>query len=215
MLFAALPEEMRDTLRSGSPPVSFAAGQIIQQRGDEADGFYLIDSGSVSVGQFLPDGEFRAVAVLGPGDSWGELAMFARRPRIVDAVARSKTVVRHIRSAAFDAALRDDPATSRALLGALSFQLQELLDVTAGIRSGSSRARVAGLLVTYAGDEVPDAPIALSQQEIAELLGLSRATVNAALRKFEQRGLINRRYGRIEMLDLDGLRLASLRLSGG
>ena len=199
MLFAALPEPLQDELRDGARPAAIASGQIIQQRGDTADGFYLIEEGSVSVGQFLPDGEFRAVAVLGPGDSWGELAMFAHRPRVVDAIARSRAVVRHIRESAFEAALRDDPAASRALLGALSTQLQELLDVTASIRSGSAKARVAGLLVTLAGGEDLGAPIALSQQEFGELLGLSRATVNAALRDYEARGLVVRQYGKIEL----------------
>ena len=210
MLFSALPESVRDELKAGSPARSFDAGQIIQQRGEEASGFWLIASGSVAVGQFLASGEFRAVAVLGPGDSWGELAMFAGRPRVVDALARTDCSLHHIRAPAFEAALAQEPAAMRALLGALSTQLQEMLDVTAGIRSGSARARVAGLLATLTGADAPPVTIGLSQHELAELLGLSRMTVNSALREFEQIGQIRRMYGRIEVVDRSGLELAAL-----
>ena len=87
MLFSALPDQVQQELRDQSPLRSFDDGQLIQQRGDAPKGFWLIDQGSVAVGQFLRDGEFRGVALLGPGDSWGELAMFAERPRVVDAIA--------------------------------------------------------------------------------------------------------------------------------
>ena len=88
MLFSALPPDMRSELRINASSRTFSDGQMIQQRGDEADGFWLVETGSVAVGQFLIDGEFRAVGLLGPGDSYGELALFSGRPRVVDAVAR-------------------------------------------------------------------------------------------------------------------------------
>ena len=72
MLFASLDRasgasETRARLRE------FADGQIIQQRGQVADGFWLIEEGAVMVGQFGRDGDFRAVALLGraiPMASW-------------------------------------------------------------------------------------------------------------------------------------------------
>ena len=210
MLFSALPKTVQQELRLASPPRSFADGQIIQQRGDTASGFWLIASGSVAVGQFLASGEFRAVAVLGPGDSWGELAMFAGRPRVVDAVARTGCNLHYIRASEFETALAQDPAAMRALLGALSTQLQELLDVTAGIRSGSAGTRVAGLLATLSSGRDLPAAIDLTQHELAELLGLSRMTVNSSLRSYEQLGYVRRAYGRIEIVNREGLELAAL-----
>ena len=80
MLFETLDTALQAHLIKGSTEREFGDGQIIQQRGDVADGFWLIQQGAVTVGQFLPDGEFRAVALLGPGDSYGELAVFSGRP---------------------------------------------------------------------------------------------------------------------------------------
>lgn len=210
MLFSALDQDVREELRGGAPLRKFATGQLIQQRGDDADGFWLIESGSVAVGQFLPDGEFRGVALLGPGDSYGELALFSGRPRVVDAVARKATEARFVRGAAFEAALAENPVAMRQLLGAISRQLQELLDIVAGIRRGTAASRIAGMLVNLAGGVEGPIMLSVTQQELAELLGLTRATVNSALGDLARGGLIERGYGKLTVLDPAALRLASL-----
>lgn len=148
--------------------------------------------------------------MLGRGDSWGELAIFAKNSRVVDGLARSRCVLRFIRANAFEGALAQNPLAMRTLLGALSAQLQESLDINAGIRSGSARARVAGLLATLSGKAPLPAAVDMSQHELAELLGLSRMTVNSALRDYERDGYLRREYGRIEVLDRAGLARAAL-----
>lgn len=210
MMFAALPEQLRGRLRSAARLRRFNDGQLIQQRGDPAHGFWLIEEGAVAVGQFLPQGEFRAVALLGPGDSYGELALLSGRPRIVDAVARGPAVVRQIDGAAFERELLADPAATRLLLGAMATQLQEVLDQLAGMRRGTTVARAAALLGNLAGDEEASGQVTLTQHELADLLGVSRATANAALRALDRAGLVRRSYGAIEVPDIARLRAASL-----
>ncbi|MEM7700672.1 MAG: Crp/Fnr family transcriptional regulator [Pseudomonadota bacterium] len=202
MLFAALEAELKTMLVTSSPLRRFDDGQLIQQRGTQADGFWLIEQGSASVGQYLVNGEFRAVAVLGLGDSFGELAVFAGTPRVVDAVARGEARLRFIARHRFLAALEDYPASSRALLGALSTQLQNTLDQLAGLRRGSNPARLAGLLLNLAG--AGDAS-RITQQELAELLGVTRVTANAALRMLENAGAVERGYGTIQIRNKDTL----------
>ena len=202
MLFAALEPALKDRLIAASPARAFNDGQMIQQRGTSPDGFWLIEQGSVRVGQYLVDGEFRAVAVLGSGDSYGELAVFAGTPRIVDAVSRGISRVRFISAAAFLPALAQYPDSSRALLGALSAQLQDSLDQLAGLRRGSNPARLAGLLMNLAANSESTR---VTQQELAELLGVTRATANAALRTLEEGGAIERGYGAITVKDRGSL----------
>ena len=207
MLFAALEPELQDRLRATSPMRHYDDGQFLQYRGDRADGFWLIEEGTVRVGRYLPDGEFRAVALLGPGDSYGELALFAATPRVVDALSRGRSEVRFIEGGAFLRALEDFPVSSRALLGALSHQLQDTLTLLAGLRRGTNPVRLAGLLVNMARE---GAQVAVTQQEIAELLGVTRATANAALRDLERRGLVERGYGSVTVRDAEGLSLCAL-----
>ena len=205
MLFSALDSGLQAHLIRISREREFADGQIIQQRGDAADGFWLIEQGAVRVGQFLPDGEFRAVALLGPGDSYGELAVFSGKPRIVDAISRGESHLRLIAARPFLDALGNYPASSRALLGALSEQLQDTLSILAGLRRGTNPERLAGLLATMAGEEPGPAGVTITQQELADLLGVTRATANAALRELQQRRLGERGYGTIRIPDRDAL----------
>jgi CRP-like cAMP-binding protein len=162
------------------------------------------------VGQFLPGGDFRAIALLVAGDSYGELAVFSGRPRIVDAVSRGPSTLWLIAARPFLQALDNYPSSTRALLGALSRHLQDNLSLLAGLRRGTNSARMAGLLATLAGEDAGEASVAITQQELADLLGVTRATANAALRELQGRKLIERSYGAIVIPDRDQLALASL-----
>lgn len=210
-MFASLPVMLRERLRSTASPRRFGDGQIIQQRGDPARGFWLIEEGAVAIGQFLPEGEFRAVALLGPGDSYGELALLAGRPRIVDAVARGPAVLRQIDGTAFEREMMMHPEAMRTLLGVIASQLQEVLDLLAGLRRGTTVARAAALLANLAGEGHGPQRATLTQHELADLLGVSRVTANAALRTLERAGLIQRKYGTIEVPDVVRLRAVSLK----
>lgn len=211
MLFAALDRDARSFLLARSRRMQFAANQIIQQRGDHPHGVWLIERGAVTVGRFLPSGEFRGLALLGEGDSYGELALLANRPRAVDAIARHSTTMRFIPARAFFGLIEINPQAMQSMLGALARQLQELLDQIAGIRRGTSVARTAGLLANLAPGNWPtETRIEISQQEVADLQGMTRATANKALAALETRGLIKRGYGKIEVLRLDELRLAAV-----
>ncbi len=201
MLFGALEPELQAILRGRYPARVFADGQMIQFRGDEADGFWLIEEGVVRVGQFLADGDFRAVAVLGPGDSYGELALFAARPRVVDAISRGQSRLRFIPGGPFLEALDAHPASNRALLGALSHQIQELLTLVTGLRQGNNPARMAGLIANMAREGSGTNALAITQQELAELMGITRATANATLRELERLGLVRRGYGKLHVPD--------------
>ncbi|WP_394730511.1 Crp/Fnr family transcriptional regulator [Altererythrobacter sp. GH1-8] len=201
MLIEVLDPALQAHLIRGGRVRSYSNGEIIQQRGEAADGFWLIEEGAVMVGQFMRDGEFRAVALLGAGDSYGELAVFSGRPRIVDAVSRGESKVRFIAAKPFLDALGNYPVATRKLLGALSAQLQDTLAQLAGLRRGTNPERLAGLLATMADRAGQVATVRATQQELAELLGVTRATANAALRELERQGLVRRGYGTIEILD--------------
>lgn len=206
MLFAALPADVQRFLREQSSVRHFDDGQIIQQRGDEGDGLWLIEEGAGTIGQFQPDGTFRGVARLGPGDSWGELAVLTRTPRAVDAVSRGESKVRFIRASLFEGVIANRPDAMRPMLAALAAQLQEAIGLLAGQRKDSELGRVAEMLATMAGEGERPAAIAVRQDELAELLGLTRATVNTALRQLQARGLIERGYGAISVHDAAALR---------
>ncbi|MFC4295951.1 Crp/Fnr family transcriptional regulator [Novosphingobium tardum] len=181
----------------------FDDGATIQQQGDEGDGFWLVVSGRVVVCRFAETGDVTVFAVLGPGDLFGELAYFAQVPRQVDAVAEGNVELSWIGAALVDRLLADEPAFAQWLLRSLAHQLRTALDRVDRDRRLSAHARLARVLSDIA---VRDGPaITATQQDLADLVGVSRVTTGQALARFAESGLIERGYGRITLCDPVGL----------
>ncbi|ABC64903.1 Cyclic nucleotide-binding [Erythrobacter litoralis HTCC2594] len=201
-LFGLLDESLREALRAAAPERRFAPGQVIQQRGEATSGFWVIERGAVVVGQYLESGDFRAIAHLGERDSYGELAWLAGRTRVVDAVARTECSLRWIEGARFEAALANNPSAMRQLLSGLAEELQEMIDLVAGQHGGRGLNRIAHFLRNLSAT---GPVIAMGQQELGDLAGVTRATANAALKTLEQAGCIERGYRRIVVKDRERL----------
>lgn len=207
-LLAGLDEARLAPFLERAVPKSFAARQVIQQRGEEAAGCWIIRSGGVRLGQFRPDGKFIVLSLLGPGESWGELALLRCAPRVVDAVATEATELLWVEAARFDAVLEQHPETMRDLLRLLGDQLQFSLETLVAIRGEGAESRMAALLASLGSH---GAPLRLTQQDLSELAGLSRMTTFGLLKEWEAAGLIRRSYGTITVCDPAGLRLLSTR----
>lgn len=205
-VFDGLPPAAQAALRAAGRRRDFADGQLIQHRGDDGGGFWVIELGRARVGQFDAHGAFNAVVLLGPGDSFGELAVLAGRPRVVDAVAMGPSTLMFVPAAALDRVLVEDPLALRGIVAALAEELQESLDLLMVLRRSHGAERVARTLATLARDRPGPARIGIGQQELADLVGTSRMTVSTILARLEGQGLVKRGYGWIEVLDGPGLR---------
>lgn len=201
-LFGLLDNDQRDRLLCEAPLRQFIAGQLVQHRGEISSGFWLIESGAVVVGQFLEGGEFRAIAHLEPGDSYGELAWLTGRARVVDAVARIPSGLRWLEGARFEKVLTARPAAMRRVIAGLAEELQEMIDLVAGHRGGGGPTRIAHFLYNLSAS---GPVVALSQEELGNLAGVTRATTNASLKTLEEIGCIERGYRRILVIDREVL----------
>jgi len=177
----------------------FAPGAMIQQQGDSGDGFWLIETGSVTICRFGREGELTVYAVLGAGVLFGELAYFAGVPRQVDAVAESEATLVRIGPAQIDHLLESRPDFARWLLRSLAGQLRAALNRIEGDRNLSAEERLARALAAMADSQGSE--IATTQQHLADLIGVSRITAGQVLAKLETDGLIKRSYRRIAVLD--------------
>ena len=83
--------------------------------------------------------------------------------------------------------------------------------ILAGLRRGTNPQRLAGMLATMAGEAAGPASVTITQQELADLLGVTRATANAALGDLQKRRLIERGYGTIRIPDRDALAAHAMR----
>ncbi|WP_338467021.1 Crp/Fnr family transcriptional regulator [Novosphingobium sp. ZN18A2] len=200
-LFAQLPPDAQARLRGPAPRRRFADGELVQQRGDESAGFWLIERGQVRLGQFSQHGTFSAVSQVGPGDSFGELALLAGRRRIVDGYAVGQAELLWIDGPSYEAELAADPAAMRKQLATLSIELQEFIDFVAILQRGDAGARIAHFLANLSRDKSLPCAVRMTQQDLAELVGATRMTVSTVLARLEANGAIRRGYRVIEVTD--------------
>lgn len=194
---------LADLLLSEGTLCHFAAGAMIQQQGDEGNGFWLIRSGTVTLCRFTPDGNVTVFGVLGPNDLFGELAYFAGVSRQADALAESDAKLVRIGAPLIERLLATEPEFAHWLLKSLSNQLRVALDRIEEDRQLPAEQRMVRLLTEMARRD--DKAIAVSQQTLGELIGVSRITAGQVLRSLARRGLIRLDYRRVTIPDPDRL----------
>lgn len=175
-------------------PVEFPRGHVVFNEGEPGDRLYIILSGKVKVGRRSPDGRENLQMIMGPSDMFGELSVFDPGPRI-----SSATTVTEVRAVTMDRdALRswiaDRPQIAEQLLRVLARRLRRTNNNLADLIFTDVPGRVAKQLLQLAqrfGTQEAGAVRVthdLTQEEIAQLVGASRETVNKALADFAQRG---------------------------
>lgn len=201
----ALPEDIRRRLLDHGRSRPFVKGELIQQRGDTGREFWHIQSGSVQIGRYSVDGKLNIFAVLGPGESFGEQAFLGEFPRMVDAIAGSDTILIRIGEAELQAAIASDARVARILLKAMAHMVQQAFDLIEAGRNLSTVERVTQALLRLCDDGAHDCMVDVTQQELADLVGVSRVSLGKALTRLEAVGLIERCYGRINVRDRNAL----------
>ena len=174
----------------------FAAGRAIFHEGDPGDRVYIIVSGKVKISLRGPGGRTNLRAIMGPADVFGELAVFDPGPRTCTATAITDARMVWLDRATLRAWMARWPAIAEQLLQVLSRRLRNTDDEVIDLVSSDVGARIARQLLLLAkrfGSPEGDALRVvheLSQDEMAQLVGADRTSVNRALRRFAGRGWI-------------------------
>ena len=211
-LFAALePEEQRE-LRSQMVEVRLGRGQTLFNEGDPGDRLYVVAEGKVKLGRTAGDGRENLLAVMGPGEMFGELSLFDPGPRTAAATAVTDTTLRGLGHADLQPWLTEHPQVAVHLLAALARRLRRTNEAMADLVFSDVPGRVAKALLDLANrfgvpaDDGLRVTHDLTQEELAQLVGASRETVNKALADFAGRGFLRLEGRGVVILDLERLR---------
>ena len=203
-ILAGIPEDdARRVLQIARRRV-FGRREIVFHRGDPADTLHLVASGRFAVRIQTPLGDTVMLSLIGPGETFGEIALLDdTAPRSATVVAVEKGETRSIHKLDFDALRARHPAVADILATALALRVRRLSEllVEAHYESADTRVRRRVAELADDGGEVP-----LTQEELSNLAGTSRATVNRVLREAQAQGAVALRRGRIEVLDSARLR---------
>ena len=182
----------------------FARGEVVFHRDDPGDSLHLINQGRFAVKIISPLGDTVTVAVRGPGDSFGEMALVsanARRAATVIALEKAETLA--VYKDDFNDLRSRHRSVNDLLLAFLTGEVRMLNERLMEALYIPVERRVLRRLAELSdgGDGNVPVEIPLTQEELAELAGANRATVNRVLREEEKRGLLKLERGRTVVLD--------------
>jgi CRP/FNR family transcriptional regulator, cyclic AMP receptor protein len=192
--------------------VTLRRGDRLYDEGDIDDQLYVVIDGKVKLTRTSTDGREVLVRVQGPGDMFGELAMFDPTYRTSNASAVTDARLAAIAHDDLRAVLADRPAIALLLLRELAQRLRIITDANTNLIFTDVPGRVAKALLELSdkfGTEQEDGTLVshdLTQEELAQLVGASRETVNKALADFAARGWIQLSAKSVLLIDPDRLR---------
>jgi len=210
-LFSSIDPAAAGALRATMALVTLERGDVLFREGEPGDRLYVIGTGKIKLGRRAPDGRENLLAILGPGEMIGELSLFDPGPRTATGTAVADTTLYELAHSGLVIWLEQHPAVAKHLLCALAGRLRRTNEALADLIFSDVPGRVAKALLGLSarfGTPVADGVRVshdLTQEELAQLVGASRETVNKALADFAARGWIRREGRAVVLLDRDRL----------
>ena len=210
-LFAGLDVETSGALVATMKQLHLVRGDTLVHEGEPGARLYVVRDGKIKLGRRSNDGRENLLAVLGPGEMFGELSLFDPGPRTATATVVADAEVLELGHADLIRWLQDKPSVAQQLLQALARRLRRTNEALADLVFSDVPGRVAKALLdlsTRFGEKVDEGVRVahdLTQEELAQLVGASRETVNKALADFAARGWLRREGRAVVLLDIDRL----------
>jgi CRP-like cAMP-binding protein len=204
-LFHALNRNDGETLAALLQRRFVRKGDVLFRKGDEGMALYIVLRGKVRISMPTRQGEEITLAVLSDGDFFGEMAILDGLPRSADAAAQEESQLYVLNRKDFIAFLSRNETALRAILQALSLRLRSTDDLIHEICFLPLSARLSRRLLEMSrlrrqGDDSPG-EIRITQRELANLLGVTRESINKELRKLRDRGALVTSRNRIFIRD--------------
>ena len=210
-LFTALDDAAANSLRASMDSVKIGKGGILFKEGDSGEHVYVIVEGKLKLGTSSGDGRENLLSILGPGEMFGELSLFDPGPRTSTATAVTDAKLLSLSHAKLIPWLRENPDVSLQLLARLAQRLRRTNEAVGDLVFSDVPGRVAKALIDLGerfGKESPEGLFVhhdLTQEELAQLVGASRETVNKALADFAGRGWLRLDGRAVLITDLERL----------
>ncbi len=208
-LFAALDDDAAKALMESMTASRLERGDILFHEGDRGDRLYVIGEGKIKLGLTSIDGRENLLAILGPGEMFGELSLFDPGPRTVTATVVAETQIISLSHEDLNSFLARRPAVATKMLAALARRLRRTNEALSDLVFTDVPGRVAKALLDLSSrfGRVSEEGILvahdLTQEELAQLVGASRETVNKALADFATRGWIKLEARAVVLIDIE------------
>jgi CRP-like cAMP-binding protein len=209
-LFRGLPSKTIDAIAALAHRQAFEKSALIFNQGDDGDALYGVAAGQVRIFTADDKGHEVFLNVLGPGDTFGEIALLDGLPRTASAVTTARTTLVVIPRRQFLAHLGREPELAVHLMQLLCGRLRWVSDLVEESAFLAGPARVAkrlGSLVDSYGRPAQEGgtEVVMSQADLGRFLGISRQIINQYLREWCEHGWVELKRGRIIIHNLEAL----------
>ncbi|HEX3391985.1 MAG TPA: Crp/Fnr family transcriptional regulator [Solirubrobacteraceae bacterium] len=206
-VFATLDYEDLERVAALAVPRAFEVGQVVFREGDASDTCYIVRSGRARAVREHPDGRTITLADFGPGDIFGELAMFEDELRSATVEAVQVTEVVAVLGPDMRRLMVEHPQISVRLVIALGRRLRDTNERLARQSFQTVQSRVAVVLrdlvaeAIAAGESPREVLVTATQADLAKLAGSSRESASRFLAVLERAGVISQGRGRLVVHD--------------
>jgi CRP/FNR family transcriptional regulator len=213
--FEGLPESQLAQVGSIAVTREISRGTVVFSEGDEGDGFYVLASGRIKIFKLSPDGKEQILHIFGPGEPFGEVALFSGKHFPAGAQAIEAARVLFFPRAAFISLIKSNPELALNMLAVLSVRLRIFTRMVEDLSLKEVPGRVAAYIL-YLSERVGGASrleLDITKSQLAALLGTIPETLSRILGRMSNRGFIS--IDGASILILDREKLEFLAVSGG
>ncbi len=203
--FRVLDAAALEGLARDAVPRVFSQDEIIFLEGDESRGLWIIKDGNVKITKLSPDGDEYILHLLGPGDTFNDIAALDGGPTPANAVAMSLVSTWLLPTDVIQGALERYPAMARAALSMMGGRIRTLSQQLEDLTLYPVVARLARFLLAQAENPALSGP-GVTRAAIAAHLATTPETISRALAKIQETGAIRFDRHRIMITDPDTLR---------
>ncbi|HEY8465846.1 MAG TPA: Crp/Fnr family transcriptional regulator [Solirubrobacterales bacterium] len=210
-LFDELSQEELERIAAVAVPRSYPRGVRVFHEGDQSDACYIVRSGNLRVTREHSDGRAIALATLGPGDFFGELAMLDGGTRSASVETLSDVELLAVPAGDMRRVIAEHGDIAAKLILAITRRLRETNERVTRQSFQTVPSRVAGVLLQLIAEEtIPEGrdgiTVRMTQADLAQLAGTSRESVSRFLATLERAGVVQVGRGRVTVLEPRRLR---------
>ena len=208
-MFRDLEPEALDQLCHYAKHTVPKRGATIFAKDDPGNSLYAVISGAVKISISSPDGRNAILNLIGPGELFGEIAVLDGQTRSADATANTNCEIFVIDRRDFLPFVRSQPTLAMKFIYVLCARLRWTSEQVEQVILQDLPGRLASALLGLTEKRNPDPEsrtIAITQQEISEMVGMTRESINKQLRAWALRNLVRLEHGAIVVLDALALR---------
>lgn len=207
--FGSLPLAERKAMLAVATLQALQPGDMVYHKGDHSGGFYGVLQGTLRVSTLGEDGREGILAMLEPGNWFGETMMLDGHQRPHDVTALEMSVLLVISATDFKRLMQRN-GFAHGITALLCTRVRNLFALVEDTMLRSIRTRVARRLISLSHGDTTMAPqarakVQVSHEELAMMLGVTRQTLAKELKYFVRNGVLGLGYGRIDILEPDAL----------